>query len=81
MSFPDNEEESCRFLSFASCLADIPHADHAARRFARRAKREREAIGQEWEILFRSVSHTNFRRCTFTASAIVSLHAKLDYRP
>lgn len=34
-----------------------------------------------WEIPFRSLPRTNFRRRTFTASAIVSLHAKLDYRP
>lgn len=37
--------------------------------------------GWEWEISFRSLPRTNFRRCTFTASAIVSLHTKLDYRP
>lgn len=32
-------------------------------------------------IPFRSLSRTNFRRRTLTTSAIVSLHAKLDYRP
>lgn len=46
-------------------------------------RKERGVGARGREILLRSFSsvRTNFRRRTFTASAIVSLHPKLDYRP